>query len=117
MDEIWQILHHLRTAKNPLAPTTGLLRYLLSTLRIQVLQRAEVARIHGAKSIRDLDQESKGWVESLHIFTCIGASGIMLIHFTEIPPGAPETLSWRLPPTMSYGSLALGFFLSDLWCI
>jgi hypothetical protein len=54
MDEAWQVLHHVYTIDNPFAVASGLLVYVSSSLRSAALQSAMIARIHGAKSYRDL---------------------------------------------------------------
>jgi hypothetical protein len=53
-DEAWQILYHMRSMQNPLAVKSNLLSYLFTSLRSDVSRAAQVARIHGAKSYRDL---------------------------------------------------------------
>lgn len=71
-DEAWQILHHLRTIDNPLAVRSNLLRYLFSSLQSHISLSAEVARIHGAKSFRDIGTVAK-CVAALMDFYAIGA--------------------------------------------
>jgi hypothetical protein len=53
-DEAWQILHHLRAIDNPLAVRSNLLCYVFSSLQSHFSRSAQVARIHGAKSFRDI---------------------------------------------------------------
>ena len=59
LDEAWQILHHMRNVENPLAVRTNLLSYLFSSARSQISRSVAVARIHGAKSYRDLGSGAK----------------------------------------------------------
>ena len=58
-DEAWQILHHLRWADNPTAVKSSLFVYLFSSLSSTILQGTTVARIHGARSHRDLGSLAK----------------------------------------------------------
>jgi hypothetical protein len=53
-DEAWQILYHLRRMENPIAIKSNVFGYLFSSLRSTIAQGRTVARIHGAKSFRDL---------------------------------------------------------------
>ena len=53
-DEAWQILYHLRRMENPIAIEQNFFVYLFSSLRSTIAQGRTVARIHGAKSFRDL---------------------------------------------------------------
>jgi hypothetical protein len=53
-DEAWQILYHLRRMENPIAIRSNVFGYLFSSLRSTITQGKTVARIHGAKSFRDL---------------------------------------------------------------
>ncbi|WP_156528237.1 hypothetical protein [Bradyrhizobium stylosanthis] len=46
IDEAWQVLHHLRVTKNPLAAKDGLLRYLISSLTSSYIQRAAADRLN-----------------------------------------------------------------------
>jgi hypothetical protein len=68
-DEAWQILHHLRTVDNPLAVRSNLLRYLFSSLQSHFSRSAEVARIHGAKSFKDIGIVAK----------CVGALIVLFV--------------------------------------
>jgi hypothetical protein len=54
MDEAWQILHHLRGIDNPLAVKSGLFVYLGRSALDHISRRAQIARIHGAKSYKDI---------------------------------------------------------------
>jgi hypothetical protein len=62
MDEPWQILHHMQSIVNPLAAGPNLIGYLVRSAQAQISQSVEVARIHGAKSFRDLKTLSKFWL-------------------------------------------------------
>jgi hypothetical protein len=51
-DEPWQILYHMRSADNPLAISTNLVRYVFSSLRLHMRAAAEADDILGAKSFK-----------------------------------------------------------------
>src|SRR5262249_53922703 len=46
MDEPWQLLHHMRNARNPMAVQTNLTRYLISSMRSDISRSSQVARIY-----------------------------------------------------------------------
>lgn len=46
MDEAWQVLHHLRDTKNPLAVKTNFFRYLHSAFRSDIQHRVAMDRIY-----------------------------------------------------------------------
>jgi hypothetical protein len=53
-DEAWQLLHHLRNSKNPLATDKNFLSFILTSMVNQFFIRRGIARIHGARTYRDL---------------------------------------------------------------
>jgi hypothetical protein len=84
VDEAWQILHTLRNIDNPMAVKTNLFSYLFSCLRSSISLSAEVDRIHGAKSYRDLGPVKKVVLFITHliavlIFFIAGASFLNII--------------------------------------
>ena len=48
-DEASQLLHHLVRAHNPLAPRTGLVRYLVGVRKNYLIRRKEIAALHGVR--------------------------------------------------------------------
>jgi len=97
MDEVWQVLHHIRSIPNPLAITSNPLSYLLSSLRSNISRSAQIARIHGTKSYRDLGLAAKLVMVITHLFALflivvIAATSIALL-FAEERPGSPWVLA------------------------
>jgi hypothetical protein len=84
VDEAWQILHHTQTMQNPLAVKSNLLSYLFSSLRSDVSRAAQVARIHGAKSYRDLGIIAKLMMAITYVVTLLT---ILLIVVSVLDPG------------------------------
>ena len=116
-DEAWQILHHLRTIDNPLAVRSNLLRYLLSSLQSHISRSAEVARIHGAKSFRDIGTVAK-CVAALMDFYAIGAVIIILalplVYLMELKIEDVVTFLGIEGLPKEYSQVALGAFTSHL---
>ena len=80
VDEAWQLLHHMRNADNPLAIRLNLAMFLFSSLRSHRSLRAEVARIHGARSFRDLGTAGQAVMALVYIFgiLAVGAGALLL---------------------------------------
>ncbi len=103
MDEAWQILHHIRTIQNPLAVRLNLLSYLFSCRRSNLYRSVEVARIHGAKSYRDIGIVPKLVMAITHLVTFIIMLGIVFLLFNlfsgelDVPTWTPESV--RSHPT------------------
>lgn len=53
-DEAWQVLHHLRDAKNPLRPQEGILKYIAGAWRYNVFRKRYLEYMLGGKSYSDL---------------------------------------------------------------
>jgi Alpha/beta hydrolase of unknown function (DUF900) len=68
VDEAWQILHHMRSMPDQLAVRLNVFVYLWSSLRSSALQSGEVARIHGARSFRDLAMTAKVVMLVIYLF-------------------------------------------------
>jgi hypothetical protein len=64
MDETWQILHHMRRIKNPLAVRLSLRSYLFSSLRSRLSRDADIERIFGAKPLESLGVAAR-WSNTL----------------------------------------------------
>ena len=112
-DEAWQILHHLRTIDNPLAVRSNLLRYLFSSLQSHISRSAEVARIHGAKSFRDIRIVAK-CLAALMDFYAISAVIIILalplLYLMELKIEDVETFLGIGGLPKEYTEVALGAF-------
>jgi hypothetical protein len=75
LDEAWQLLHHVRTFANPLAPKFGLLSFIVATRSEQRARNIEVARIQGVDLFRDQSVFKKLIVLALYAFLIVfGAS-------------------------------------------
>jgi hypothetical protein len=68
MDEAWQVLNFIRNYPNPVAIESNPLVYLLSSLRSNISRSAQIARIHGAKSYRDIGIVAKLVMAITHSF-------------------------------------------------
>ena len=79
MDEAWQILHHTRNMQNPLAVKSNLLSYLFFSLRSNILRGAQVTRIQGAKSYRDLGIIEKIVMAMIHVVTFLAILFIIFL--------------------------------------
>ncbi len=79
VDEAWQVLYHLRNMNNPLAVRSNLLFYVFSIYRSNVSSRSAIARIHGARSYRDLGLVGKLALLLAHGLTLL--SVIVLYYF------------------------------------
>lgn len=81
VDEAWQLLYHMRSIDNPLAIRLDLARYLFSSLRSHKLLRAEVARLHGAKSYGDLGIVGRVVMALIHISSifAVGVGTLLLL--------------------------------------
>jgi hypothetical protein len=82
MDEAWQILHHMGKIADPLAVKSSLLSYVWSSLRLNISLRAEIDRIHGAKSYHDLGTPTKAMLFVVHLIGLFGlyGFGFFLLH-------------------------------------
>ena len=115
MDEAWQILHHTRTIQNPLAVSSNLLSYLFSCLRSNISQNAQVARIRGAKSYRDIGTVAKLVMAITHLVTFVVVLfiGFLLLDFFS---GEFHEFDWmsenfKSHPTLT-AFLASAFYLT-----
>jgi hypothetical protein len=91
-DEPWQILNHIRTLQNPLAPRSNLVSYVFSSLRSHILRNAQIARIHGAKSYRDLGRVAKIFMALIYAVTILAVLSMFfgLVEMLISPDVAPE---------------------------
>jgi hypothetical protein len=84
VDEAWQILYHMRNADNPLAIRSNWAAFLFSSLRSHRALRAEVARIHGAKSYRDLGIAGRMVMAFTHVFSILAVgAGTLLLYVAQ----------------------------------
>ena len=77
-DEARQALHHLRVTENPLAPSTGLLRHVWTTLRELVAQRKALSRIRGIVSFADAIFMTKLFVCAFYITGVLGWGSVIV---------------------------------------
>jgi hypothetical protein len=83
VDEAWQILHHLRSIPDPLAVRSNVSVYLWSSLRSTALQSGEVARIHGARSFRDLAMTAKVVMLLIYLFAFSFLFSVPIVMISE----------------------------------
>jgi hypothetical protein len=83
-DEAWQILYHLRRMENPIAIKSNFFGYLFSSVRSTISQGKTVARIHGAKSFRDLGIFAKLALVLIYL-SILPAAGIVFLLQSWIP--------------------------------
>ena len=121
-DEAWQILHHLGRMENPIAIESNVLVYLFSSLRSAISQGKTVARIHGAKSFRDLGIFSRLAVVSVYLlglaaaFVAFALSGWIPFLYT-FATLAPLLFVLILVFTAFFGETFFSAFLSPYrWC-
>jgi hypothetical protein len=77
MDEPWQLLHHMRNARNPMAVQTNLICYLISSMRSDISRSRQVARIYGVKSYADLKRAVKLFLALTHLLFFLFLSFIL----------------------------------------
>jgi hypothetical protein len=59
MDEVWQILHHLRIAGDPIAVQKSVLADVWDGIRTTYQQRKLIVRLHGAKTLFEVPRKQK----------------------------------------------------------
>jgi hypothetical protein len=115
-DEAWQILHHLRTIDNPLAVRQNLLCYLFSSLKSHFSLSAEVARIHGAKSFRDIGIVAKcvaALLDSFAISAMIIILALPLLYLMNIEDVGPKDAALAAF-SLAFSSLIFALLLTPL---
>jgi hypothetical protein len=88
VDEAWQILHHLPIIDNPFAVHSSLFYYLGSSLQSHYLRLAEISRISGARSFKDIETVTKV-VAGFLCFIIFNAIGFILVVVILIYRGVP----------------------------
>ena len=91
VDEAWQILHHMRTIENPLAIKEGLISYLFHSLGSNFSRSVQIARIHGAKSYRDLGIIAKVVMMMTHAVTFLAMLLILFMVIAVLVPSQTPT--------------------------
>jgi hypothetical protein len=112
MDEPWQVLHHMRIADNPLAVRSNFLSYILSSLRSIVIQRGTVARIHGARSYRDL-----GWLAKLIMAFLYLSLGFLLFGLLILPDQESASRAGRTAARADEAWLGIVATTTFLFCV
>jgi hypothetical protein len=89
-DEAWQLLYHIPNISNPLAINLGFFSYVFLSLRSLIVQSAAVARIHGARSFRNLGIFGKFYMTILHFIVHVTALSLVSVLLVYL--GAPIEL-------------------------
>ena len=58
-DETWKSLSHVRNSKNPLAPNSGWMKYILASYLTNIRRGDEIGRIHGEKRLSQIGGSNK----------------------------------------------------------
>jgi hypothetical protein len=67
MDEPWQLLHHMRHARNPMAVEGNLISYLISSMQAHISRSRQISLIYKAKSYGDLKLIAKLALGATHL--------------------------------------------------
>ena len=80
VDEAWQSLFHVRNSKNPLAPNSSWMKYLLSSYLANVRRGDEIGRIRGEKRLN----KSKGYNKMAYLpIVCLIAITFATVRFFD----------------------------------
>jgi len=71
MDEPWQLLHHMRSAPNPMAVEGNLIRYLISSTQSHISRSRQIGRLYEVKSYADLKPMAKLVLGLTHLFVLL----------------------------------------------
>ena len=89
VDEAWQVLHHIGNIGNPLAVASGLFAYLRGSARDYISQSAQIARIRGVKTYKDLRIVPRLVLIALQLYCGFSLYGMIELLFS---PGSGHDL-------------------------
>lgn len=109
VDEAWQVLHHMQNIKNPFA-----VPYewgpIIAAVRQHMMQGADIARIHGAKSYADVGLFAKFNLVSLHLLCILAVITIIWISVSFAQPSG-EPLFLVILANAAIFTLAFGIMM------
>ena len=111
-DEAWQLLHHMRNFKNPLAPHSGPIPFLCNGYRSYNWRSKEISRIPGIPLFKDLSKAMKFTITILWVYFTVFVYGFVTSLFID---GQIRTETvWNGLKTVSYDNSASSHYIFSL---